>query len=640
MFDVFYNSSYKPFDRKFKDLIDYVANKTNCTSENQHNLSKELRNFKNQLKSKWLGQNRHKEKFLNAEKSWLNDYCNFTLYSGNKGGRPTLTFEESSENTKRRKTAHLRSEAGPYELSYAAQMQFRATGKSTEASVIAQVAGSPQYAMDCFNIASTVKAKKVSPRDALSLIIEAQLSRKQYEVIRTYAKEVFPSYKEVQAEKVNCYPKDLKVTETDAEVPLQCLLDHTGTRLLQTQKSVLEADSEHSFDKILLYSKWGFDGSSSHTQYKQKFMSETSDDKYMFLTCLVPLRLIGKKNGKSITLWQNPRPSSPRFCRPISLEYKKETEELVKSKKEHINKQIKDLVPTEVNLDGKKYLIEHHTLFTMVDGKLCNCLSDTKSTMRCYLCDATSKEFNDLDMIKNRPIKSEYVSFGISVLHAWIRSFESLLHLSYKLPVRNWRVSKTNKELIDETKKDIQTRFKNKLSLIVDKPKPGFGNSNDGNVARKFFQNFKVSSSITNIDEELIRRIYMILQTISSGFQINTEKFQQYCLDTAQLYVDLYPWMPMTPTLHKLLIHSAEIVNHALLPIGMLSEEAQEARNKDFKSYRENFARKTSRTDNLTDIVNRLFISSDPIISLNRTLPNYEKKNFDSDVLNMLEQEL
>lgn len=402
----------------------------------------------------------------------------------------------------------------------------------------------------------------------------------------------------------------------------------------------MEADSEHFFDKILLYSKWGFDGSSSHTQYKQKFMSETSDDKYMFLTCLVPLRLIGEKNGKSILLWQNPRPSSPRFCRPISLEYKKETEELVKSKKEHINKQIKDLVPTEVNLDGKKYLIEHHTLFTMVDGKLCNCLSDTKSTMRCYLCDATSKEFNDFDMIKNRPIKSEYVSFGISVLHAWIRSFESLLHLSYKLPVRNWRVSKTNKELIDETKKDIQTRFKNKLSLIVDKPKPGFGNSNNGNVARKFFQNFKVSSSITNIDEELIRRIYMILQTISSGFQISIEKFQQYCLDTAQLYVDLYPWMPMTPTLHKLLIHSAEIVNHALLPIGMLSEEAQEARNKDFKSYRENFASKTSRTDNLTDIVNRLFISSDPIISLNRRLPNYEKKNFDSDVLNMLEQEL
>ena len=61
--------------------------------------------------------------------------------------------------------------------------------------------------------------------------------------------------------------------------------------------------------------------------------------------------------------------------------------------------------------------------------------------------------------------------------------------------------------------------------------------------------------------------------------------------------------MPMTPTLHKLLNHSAEIVNHALLPIGMLSEEAQEARNKDFKSFRENFARKTLRTDNLTDII-------------------------------------
>lgn len=253
-------------------------------------------------------------------------------------------------------------------------MQFRATGKSTEASVVAQVASSPQYgqyAKDCFNIASTVKAKKVLPRDALSLIIEAQLSRNQYEVIRKYAKDIFPSYKEVQAEKLNSYPKDVKITETEAEVPLQCLLDHTVIRLLHTQKSVFEAHPEYFFDKITLYSKWGFDGSSSHTQYKQKFLSETSDDKYiMFLTCLVPLRLTGEKNGKSITLCQNPRPSSSRFCRPISLQYKKETKELVKSKKENIDKQIKDLVPTEVNVDNKKYLIEHHTLFTMVDGNM------------------------------------------------------------------------------------------------------------------------------------------------------------------------------------------------------------------------------------------------------------------------------
>jgi hypothetical protein len=39
----------------------------------------------------------------------------------------------------------------------------------------------------------------------------------------------------------------------------------------------------------------------------------------------------------------------------------------------------------------------------------------------------------------------------------------------------------------------------------------------------------------------------------------------------------------MPPTVHKLLIHGADIIENEVLPIGQLSEVAQEARNKDFK---------------------------------------------------------
>lgn len=53
-------------------------------------------------------------------------------------------------------------------------------------------------------------------------------------------------------------------------------------------------------------------------------------------------------------------------------------------------------------------------------------------------------------------------------------------------------------------------------------------------------------------------------------------------MDTAKLYVQLYPWYPMTPTVHKILIHGATVIENALLPIGQLSEEAAEARNKHF----------------------------------------------------------
>ena len=46
-------------------------------------------------------------------------------------------------------------------------------------------------------------------------------------------------------------------------------------------------------------------------------------------------------------------------------------------------------------------------------------------------------------------------------------------------------------------KKTIETRFLNELSLRVDFPKQGFGTTNDGNTARRFFENQSKSAEIT-----------------------------------------------------------------------------------------------------------------------------------------------
>lgn len=71
----------------------------------------------------------------------------------------------------------------------------------------------------------------------------------------------------------------------------------------------------------------------------------------------------------------------------------------------------------------------------------------------------------------------------------------------------------------------------------------------------------------------------------------------------------------MPATVHKILIHAADIMKNSLLPIGMLGEEASEARNKNYKQYRRDHSRKNNRTANLTDIFNRIMDTSDPIIS-------------------------
>lgn len=78
----------------------------------------------------------------------------------------------------------------------------------------------------------------------------------------------------------------------------------------------------------------------------------------------------------------------------------------------------------------------------------------------------------------------------------------------------------------------IQNEFRERLGLLVDFPKQGFGSSNDGNTARRFFKNFDISAEITGIDKNLIIRFHIILQCLSSGYNINFIKFGNYCWET------------------------------------------------------------------------------------------------------------
>jgi len=122
------------------------------------------------------------------------------------------------------------------------------------------------------------------------------------------------------------------------------------------------------------------------------------------------------------------------------------------------------------------------------------------------------------------------LEFGVSPLHSWIRCFECILHISYWLKIKQWQVKTANDKCkLQERKKIVQADFKDKMGLIVDVPKQESGTTNNGNMARWFFANPKISSKITGIDETLINRFAVILKIISSGFAINEQKFGKYC---------------------------------------------------------------------------------------------------------------
>ena len=75
----------------------------------------------------------------------------------------------------------------------------------------------------------------------------------------------------------------------------------------------------------------------------------------------------------------------------------------------------------------------------MVDGKVCNALSNT-SSMTCYICGAKPTEMNNIEECLGREVKEKYFEFGLSPLHSYIRFFEYFLHISYKLEVKLWQV--------------------------------------------------------------------------------------------------------------------------------------------------------------------------------------------------------
>lgn len=639
MFDRVQSYDLPNLEEKLNSFRSHLLSGEDYTEEQIETLKRNFSHFKSQIKQRWLKAHKKEDVFRKVNHSWLEGTFEIPAVSQNRPGRPSKLFNESSERTKRRKTEEIRSVVAQDVIVHAARVELRKSGKRDAAEVLKEITSTPTRASKykkAFSKSTREKTCSLTPIQALSMFVEADLTRRQYEIVRNTNKKFFPCYTLLQKAKQECYPpaESCRVTSTYAETDLQPLVDHTVRRLSIFLEEVLTTLKEQERESLKLISKWGCDGS-QQSQFKQKFVNDADSDANIFQSSFVPLRLVSCCEGEKL-VWENPTPSSPRFCRPIRFRFVKENTDITEEEISFVKNSSKSLRATEVNMNGTNYSVSHVFVMTMVDGKVCNAATGTKSTSRCYICGATSKDFNKID--NQKEISPEAIEFGLSILHARIRLFESILHLAYKLPVKKYRERKTEneKKMEHEKKLEIQKRFREETGLLVDLPKANFGNTNDGNTSRRFFEDPKLASDITGINHDLIYRLKVILETISSGHIIDSEKYDKYASDTARLYIDLYPWHPMTPTMHKILIHGAVVIKNALLPIGQLSEEAAEARNKHFRSYRQNFARKFSRENCNRDILNRLLLTSDPLISCMRSVKKRKMQSFLPETIALL----
>ena len=140
------------------------------------------------------------------------------------------------------------------------------------------------------------------------------------------------------------------------------------------------------------------------------------------------------------------------------------------------------------------------------------------------------------------------------------------------------------------------------------------------------------------MNTDFLKRLHITLCTISSNYDIDHEKLKEFNQETLELYVREYPWYYMPQGVHKMLMHSHQVVSVKCVPLGSLSEEPQEASNKIFKKSRESFTRKTSRENTNKDLMTRLLCLSDPSISnIRRSKPDRkESRNLPREALDLL----
>ncbi|GFS40996.1 hypothetical protein TNIN_289581 [Trichonephila inaurata madagascariensis] len=66
-----------------------------------------------------------------------------------------------------------------------------------------------------------------------------------------------------------------------------------------------------------------------------------------------------------------------------------------------------------------------------------------------------------------------------------------------------------------------------------------------------------LASSLTEMDEIMIRKLHLVMTTIACGHEIDVQKFKEFFLAEANLYVALYLWYYMLQSLQKVLIQES-----------------------------------------------------------------------------------
>ena len=100
--------------------------------------------------------------------------------------------------------------------------------------------------------------------------------------------------------------------------------------------------------------------------------------------------------------------------------FKKETAELTKEECDRIESSFSTIPNMTLKIhEEREITFEFQSkdfLYTMLDGKVTNVLSNVKSNSSCRFCKAAGKDMNDIEKLLQYPVYTEWFKYGLCPL--------------------------------------------------------------------------------------------------------------------------------------------------------------------------------------------------------------------------------
>ena len=141
---------------------------------------------------------------------------------------------------------------------------------------------------------------------------------------------------------------------------------------------------------------------------------------------------------------------------------------------------------------------------------------------------------------------------------------------------------------------------------------------------------------------KLVSNLNTIYGALASGYEVEVSKFRALCEETERIYFDETDgvgWYSLTPSLHRIFKHSADVIEACPLPIGLTTEEGSESNNKNIRRFRFHHSRRTPWFHSLKDVYDRIMDISDPLIQdtvASRRANSRKKRSLPKEVLALL----